>query len=182
MTALELLLKLRSHGKLAAPAPHGKSLDNLLLAAVNVPDHGRLRPWRFLIAEGEGLDRFGEILAAAETRRGGDDAQVARARSLPRRAPMIITVIASPKPHDKVPAWEQVASAICAAQAIQMCAYAQGFGAIWRSGYFAEDRGVAEALGVAERESLVGFIYIGTPSDEAPPAPVPDLPSLVARL
>ena len=182
MTALELLLQRRSHGRLAHPAPTPEALDNLLAAAVNVPDHGRLQPWRFILVQDEGLTRLGAILAAAESRRGGAADQIERARTLPQRAPLIIIVVASPKAHDKVPAWEQEASAVCAAHAIQMAAYAQGYGAIWRSGYFAEDRGVTAELGIGERESLVGFLYIGTPTDEAAPAPRIDVSTLIERL
>ncbi len=182
MEPLQFLLTRRSCGKLVAPAPCGEARANLFRAAVNVPDHGRLRPWRFITAEGENLQRLGDILAAAEQTRGGDEAAVARARLLPSRAPLVVMVVARLKPHDKVPPWEQQAAAICAAHALQMAAAAQGFGAIWRTGYFARDAGVAAALQLAQGESLVGFIYIGTPLEQMAQPPLQDLAQLVSAL
>lgn len=182
MEPLQFLLTRRSCGKLVAPAPSGEARANLFRAAVNVPDHGRLRPWRFITAEGADLQRLGDILAAAEQARGGDEAAVARARLLPSRAPLVVMVVARLKPHDKVPPWEQQAAAICAAHAVQMAAVAQGFGAIWRTGYFARDAGVAAALQLAQAESLVGFIYIGTPAEQMPQPALQDLAQLVTTL
>lgn len=182
MNALQLLLERRSHAKLTAPAPVGEARNNLFRAAVNVPDHGRLRPWRFITAEGDGLLRLGELLAQAETERGAEPAAVERARQLPLRAPLVVMVIACLQPHDKVPEWEQLAAAACAAHALQMAAFAQGFGAIWRTGYFTAAPAVRHGLGLAGQEQLVGFLYVGTPQDQ-PVAPAPqDLSKLVTAL
>lgn len=179
MDALELLLNRRSHGRLTAPAPLGEARQRLFQAAVNVPDHGRLRPWRLITVEGEGLARLGQIFAEAEQARGGDDAAVARAANLPLRAPLMVVVVACPKPHDKVPEWEQVASACCAAHSVQMAAFGQGFGAIWRTGYFTTDERVCQGLALADHERIVGFVYVGTPLDTPQPPPPPDLEQLV---
>ena len=182
MNALQLLLERRSHARLTAPAPAGEARSNLFRAAVNVPDHGRLRPWRFITAEGDGLLRLGELLAQAETERGAEPAAIERARQLPLRAPLLVMVIACLQPHDKVPEWEQLAAAACAAHALQMAAFAQGFGAIWRTGHFASAAAVCRGLGLAGQEQLVGFLYVGTPQD-LPPAPAQqELSRLVTAL
>ena len=182
MHALQLLLERRSNVRLAAPAPMGEARTNLFRAAVNVPDHGRLRPWRFICAEGDGLLRLGELLAQAERERGSDAAAIERARQLPQRAPLIVMVVACPRPHEKVPEWEQNAAAHCAAHALQMAAFAQGFGAIWRSGHFMESPAVRLGLGLAAHEQLVGFVYVGTPQDQPIAPPAQDLSQLVSAL
>lgn len=182
MNALQLLLERRSHAKLMAPAPMGEARSNLFRAATNVPDHGRLRPWRFVTAEGDGLLRLGELLAQAERERGGDLAAIERARLLPLRAPLVVMVIAQLRPHDKVPEWEQLAAAACAAHALQMAAFAQGFGAIWRTGHFAAAPAVRQGVGLASQEQLVGFLYVGTPQEPPPTPPQQELSRLVTAL
>lgn len=182
MNALQLLLERRSHAKLTTPAPTGAVRANLFCAAVNVPDHGRLRPWRFITAEGDGLLRLGELLAHAEAERGAEAAAVERARQLPLRAPLVVMVIACPRPHDKVPEWEQLAAAACAAHALQMAAFAQGFGAIWRTGHFTAAPAVRQGLGLTGQEQLVGFVYVGTPLDAPVAPPIQNLSTLVTPL
>ena len=53
MRALELLLSRQSVGVLEEPAPQGAELDLILDAGLRAPDHGRLRPWRFVLIRGD---------------------------------------------------------------------------------------------------------------------------------
>ncbi len=62
MDALELLVNRRSASRLADPAPVGEQLENILRAGMRAPDHGTLQPWHFFIIEGEGRDRFSQLL------------------------------------------------------------------------------------------------------------------------
>ncbi|MFG1403753.1 nitroreductase family protein [Xanthobacter sediminis] len=74
MDALTLLLNRRSTAALEAPGPEGDALDAILGAAVRVPDFQGLRPYEFLIAEGEGRARLGLMMQ-----------QAAAASAVPRR-------------------------------------------------------------------------------------------------
>ncbi|QCR36033.1 NAD(P)H nitroreductase [Nissabacter sp. SGAir0207] len=163
MDALDLLLNRRSASRLAAPAPAGEVLQNIIHAGLRAPDHGGLQPWRFVIVENDGLNRFSQILHNAAVAEGMDEKGVEKATQAPFRAPMIITVVAHCKESQKVPKWEQVVSAGCAVQAMQMAALAQGFNGIWRSGAWTEDEGVRAAFGCEEEDEIVGFLYLGTP-------------------
>ena len=62
MDALELLVNRRSASRLAEPAPAGEQLENILRAGMRAPDHGTLQPWHFFVIEGEGRDRFSQLL------------------------------------------------------------------------------------------------------------------------
>lgn len=62
MDALELLVNRRSASRLAEPAPAGEQLENILRAGMRAPDHGTLQPWHFFIIEGEGRERFSQLL------------------------------------------------------------------------------------------------------------------------
>ena len=166
MDALDALINRVSIPLLEAPGPTGEQLDLMFRAALRVPDHGGIHPWRFLVIEGEGLDRLGELfLASAKAR----DPELSPERGekllkAPRRAPTVVVVIAVTREHPKVPPIEQLISAGCAANNLVLAAHAQGVGAMWRTGDPAYDPQVLQGLGLAEHESLVGYIYLGTPS------------------
>lgn len=168
MDALTLLTTRQSCPRLLAPAPDAAQLKLILDAAVRVPDHGALNPWEFIIAEAEGLSRLGEIFVEAAKANGGDEAFLTKAEGMPKRAPMVITVVAKTQAHPKVPVLEQQIAAGCAAMAMQQTAFALGLGAIWRTGDFAFDRKVHQALGLGDDDQIVGFLYLGTPAVDAP--------------
>src|SRR6202020_864924 len=69
MDALELLLGRESALKLGAPAPDQAAIDTMLRSAVRAPDHGRLRPWRFVLIPEHRREAFGEVLAQSMQRR-----------------------------------------------------------------------------------------------------------------
>ncbi|MFC3023366.1 NAD(P)H nitroreductase [Vibrio zhugei] len=163
MDALDMLLNRRSMAKLTEPAPQGQVLENIIQAGLRAPDHGSLTPWRFVIAEGDGLDKLSAIFAEAEVKLGSDDVVINKAKNAPKRAPMIITVVATVKPHEKVPALEQHLSAGCAVQAMQMAAMVQGFQGIWRSGSWIFNDNVKNAFHLAPDDQIVGFLYLGSP-------------------
>lgn len=108
--------------------------QNIINAGLRAPDHGALQPWRFVMIENQGSERFSQLLQAAAKQDQLDEAAIEKATKAPFRAPLIITVIAHCTEETKVPRWEQVVSAGCAVQAMQMAALAQGFNGIWRTG------------------------------------------------
>jgi len=175
--ALSLLLNRRSCHALTAPAPTGEALDLIFRAALRVPDFQHLRPYRFLIAEGEGLERLGALMQRAAIAAGQPDAVIERAPRMPLRAPMVVIVVASPKPSEHVPEFDQILSAGCTVMAMQMAARGLGFCGVWRSGWLMHDPGFHRELGLSEAERIVGFLYLGTPVREPPPLSVSDDPT-----
>jgi nitroreductase len=142
-----------------------------------------LHPYTFIVATGDGLDRLEAIMQRAAIATGKPDDVVQRAIRMPKRAPMVIIVAATPTPHDVVPVFDQQLTAGCAVMAMQMAAQALGFGGIWKSGWFMYDRGLHRELGLAEQDQIVGFLYLGTPQRELPPPPpAEDIDSYVRTL
>lgn len=182
MDALDLLVNRRSASRLAEPAPAGEQLENILRAGLRAPDHGTLQPWQFFVIEGEGRERFGEVLEQGAIAAGQDDKAIEKARNAPLRAPLIIAVVAKCQDHPKVPLWEQEMSAGCAVMAMQMAAVAQGFNGIWRSGPLTDSPQVRDALQCRELDKVVGFLYLGTPQLKASTTvSVPDTTPFVVR-
>ncbi len=158
-----------SVGALTEPAPEGAALMRLLEAGAAAPDHGRLRPWRFILVRGAARERLGAVFAAALARAEPEATAplLERERAKPLRAPLILVVAAHVVAHPKVPAIEQILAAGAAAQNILLAAHAAGFGAMWRTGEPAYDEGVKAALGLAPEDAVVGFLYLGTRRDPA---------------
>ncbi|MDF2153825.1 NAD(P)H nitroreductase [Vibrio sp. CAU 1672] len=182
MDALDLLLNRRSIAKLSAPAPEGQVLENIIRAGLRAPDHAGLTPWRFVIAQGDGLKKLSAILAAAAHVENSDASVIEKVKSAPFRAPMVITVIAKVTEHEKVPALEQHLSAGCAIQAMQMAAVAQGFQGFWRSGKWMFHPEVRQAFGLEGEDQIVGFLYLGTPGCSPMKVPERDLTKFVEYL
>ncbi|MFP1736091.1 NAD(P)H nitroreductase [Lonsdalea quercina] len=181
MDALELLLNRRSASRLAAPAPAGAALENIIQAGMRAPDHGALQPWRFFVIQDEGLSRFSDVLVEAAQQNHLDESAIEKARKSPFRAPLIITVIAHCEENHKVPVWEQVVSAGCAVHAMQMAAQAQGFNGIWRSGAWTHSERVREAFDCRPQDEIVGFLYLGTPQLKASSTLTPIDPDRIVR-
>ncbi len=82
------------------------------------------------------------------------------------RSPVIIAVGTEPDSGPKVVVEEEVAATAAAVQNMLLAAHALGLGAIWRTGDPARDPNVARYLGLSERGSVAGFVYVGYPAIE----------------
>lgn len=182
MDALEALTTRASPLALSEPAPDAAALALILRAAARAPDHGKLRPWRFIVVDGAARNALGDVLAGALSRREPDlpESALDKERDKPLRAPVIIVVAAHVREHKKVPAVEQIIATGAAAQNILVAAHALGFGGFWRTGAAAYDDTVKVALGLREGDAIIGFLYLGTPSVAAGPI-APDHVSHVTR-
>lgn len=155
--------------QLGGPAPDAATLERMLKAAIRVPDHGKLVPFRLLRIEGDARLALGEFLATCSARRNPDNlAMIDKDRARFAHAPLVICVIARPRPNPKVPEWEQLLTAGSVCMNLLHAAHALGFGAQWLTAWMAEDREVASHLGLAEDERIVGFVHIGTPRLDVP--------------
>jgi nitroreductase len=150
-------------GNLREPAPAGRDLELILDAAVCAPDHGWLKPWRFLLIGGDARRNFGALLRDAYQRRRPemDEKSLERIRRYPTRIPLLIGVIAAVK-ESQIPIEEQILSAGAAAQNITLAAHALGYGAMWISSMIEGDAPAHAALGLGPRERIVGWICVGS--------------------
>lgn len=190
MTRNDVLLQAVTHRRsvhprlVTAPAPSEADLDALFRAAMAAPDHNALRPWRFLVIEGDGLQKLGHLFAEAHRQRqpGASDEDLQISAEKAQRAPMVIAVYAHLRDEPKVPHNEQLLACGCAMQQILLAAEAMGYGAAILSGPNMHSEAVHDGLGLAQNETLVGLIYIGTPrSDSIPAKPRPEPSPFVRR-
>ena len=182
MDALDLLLSRESALKLEAPCPSAAELRTMFDAAVRAPDHGRLRPWQFVVIGTEQRAGFGRLMAESLLRRdpSASEAILDKERAKALRAPLIVVVAAKLRRGHKIPEIEQIASAAAAAQTIVLAAPALGYGAVWRTGAPAYDPGMKVALGLAADDEIIGFIYIGTNAGGSSSFPRPEAADFVS--
>lgn len=169
--------------KLREPAPSDAALDIMFRCALRAPDHGLLRPWRYVLFRGAARADLGELLVAAEQARNpaAPADSLEKLRRNPLRAPVVIACISVvDHAHPKIPAVEQVASMAAAVQNLQLAAEALGFAAMWRTGPLAASPLVKQALGAAVTDEIVAFLYVGT-ADGEPRAPAPLAPAAFVR-
>ncbi|HEY7890563.1 MAG TPA: nitroreductase [Steroidobacteraceae bacterium] len=173
MQAIDALLKRRSAKALTDPAPDEGALELLLECASRAPDHGRLRPWRFIVIRRAARERLGELLADQLRRKlpGASAETLQRERQKALRAPLIVVVAAVRNAAARIPPIEQILAAGAAAQNLMLAADALGFGAMWKTGDAAYDDTVKTALGLAAEDAIVGFLYLGTPAADGVPPP-----------
>lgn len=167
--------------QLGEPGPDPGTLHRMLASAVRVPDHGKLVPFRFIHLHGAARHLLGDQLADRTRALDPDapDAAVEKDRGRFSSAPDIITVVARLTPGHKVPEQEQLLTAGSVCFALLQAAQAFGFGAQWLTGWMAYDTHVAQLLGLAPNEKIVGFIHIGTPRLQAPERERPDPAALL---
>ena len=172
--ALDTLLSRASNGALVDPAPSGAALEQIMQAGMRAPDHGKLRPWRFVLIAGEARAAFAEHAIAAMLAR--DPAATVfeqdRMRGKLLAPPLIVALGAEIATGHKIPETEQVQAIAAAAMNILNAAHALGFAGKWVTGPNAYDPAIAARLGVAR---VIGFLYLGTPAE---PVPTPRPPAM----
>ncbi len=163
--ALQLLKTRRSVKpmELTGPAPSPQVIETLLGIASRVPDHGKLSPWRFIVFSGDTRLAAGEKIAAVFRQDHADATadQIEFERKRLARAPLVIAVVSRAAPHVKIPEWEQQLSAGASAMSLVIAAHAMGLAASWITEWYAYDRRVLDALGLAAKERIAGFVHIG---------------------
>lgn len=158
-------------GKVKPDALPRETIEKLLSAGAQAPNHYKVRPWRFVVLTGEGRNKLGDVMSASFLDRnpGAPAEGLDKTRALALRAPVIIAVGADKPAETKVIEIENISAASAACQNIMLAAHALGLGAIWRTGEWARDAKVKEFLGFAPDQHILGFIYVGYP--EVTPEP-----------
>jgi nitroreductase len=154
----------RAQPRRDGPGPDDLQLATILAAATTVPDHGTLRPWRFVVVRDSGRDRFGDALVAGLVgERGPDlpDSVTDKMRKKAFAAPVLVMLVASPQVGSNVPVWEQVSSASCTGYAMVLAATSLGLGAIWKSAPVLHTDPVRALFGAGPDEQLLGWVNLG---------------------
>ncbi|HLA07316.1 MAG TPA: nitroreductase [Anaerolineales bacterium] len=140
-------------------------IEKLLSAAVQAPNHYKVRPWRFVVLMEKGRNRLGDVMAASQQDRNLDlpPEAVDKTRTLPLRAPVVIAVGVDKPGEPRILEIENISAVAAACQNLLLAAHASGLGVQWRTGDWARDAKVKEFLGFSADQHLIAFLYIGYP-------------------
>jgi nitroreductase len=150
---------------LGAPGPTPAQIARLVEAAGHAPDHGRLKPWRFVAVDGVEREAFAN--AVAQSRRdqnpGYTDEQMELEREKIRRSPSILVAACIVrKDIPKVPEIEQVIATGAAVENLLLAATELGIGVMWKTGPAAYNIRVKAAVGLSADDHIVAILHLGT--------------------
>jgi nitroreductase len=150
--------------QLSAPGPSQQQIDTAIDAALRAPDHGGLKPWRFVLIRGAARERLSELFVRRLQQRepATPPGKLDKVRRTPLAAPLVIAVGAHLRADHKVPELEQLLATGAGVMNLLNAFHAQGYGAIWLTGGNAYDPEIAAALGFEAQERCLGFVYVGS--------------------
>lgn len=186
VSPLHALASRRSVKFVRAPAPTPEELDEILQTAMSAPDHGKLRPWRFVLIRGEAIGRLAD-LALDAVKRSGDPRMTPEKEKSVRQwmseVPLFIG-LAHKIYHDnpKVPEQEQLLATGAAVMNILNAVHAMGYAAFWSTGLGTYLEEVQEALGLDSLDyRFLGYLAVGTPANAITPVERPDFRQFVTE-
>lgn len=160
--------------EMTGPPVSADDIVEIVTIAARVPDHGKLAPWRFVHLDAPACQALADKVTDISLRDGKDHHAATEEGRRFLRAPTILCVVSSPKPHPKIPAWEQHLSAGAVCYGALIAAQAKGYAAQWLTGWVAYDAEITSMLGLGADEKIAGFINLGysisIPDDRPRPA------------
>lgn len=175
METIQSIYTRQSIGKVKPDPVPRDLIEKLLSAAVQAPNHYKVRPWRFVVVTGAAREKLGEVMAQAFLDKFPDlpaDARekaLAKERSKPLRSPVLIAVGVDKPVESKVIEIENVCATAAACQNLLLAAHDLGLAAKWRTGGPASEPRVKQFLGFDPDQYLIAFLYIGYPESEPEP-------------
>lgn len=146
------------------PVPR-EVVEKLLTAAVQAPNHHKVRPWRFVVLTGSARERMGAVLAQsfAEKFPQAPASALEKERLKPLRAPLLIAVGVDLPSDPRVLEIENICAAAAAVENLLLAAHALGLAAKWRTGEEALNPHLKDFLGLSPQQPLISIVYIGYP-------------------
>jgi len=179
MEIFEAIHTRQSIGKVKPDPVPRELVERLLSAAVQAPNHYKVRPWRFVVLTGTSRERLGDVMAQAFMEKFPDlppDTQsqaLEKERSKPLRSPVVIAVGVDKPSEAKVIEIENVCATAAACQNLLLAARGLGLAAKWRTGGPARNPQVKKFLGFEPDQHLIAFLYIGYPEFDPGPCERP---------
>src|SRR5438270_9832499 len=157
---LEKAIRTRRTHKAYRPEPVGReTLDELFELARWAPNHNLTNPWRFRVLGPEARERLKRAADAVEPGSG----------TKLDRAPTLVAATVALGGSDPVQDREDLLAGGVAAYIVLLTAHARGLAGYWRTPAVLRDPRGREALGMGDREEVLGLLHLGHPRQEQPP-------------
>ncbi len=150
--------------QLTNPAPDRAQLESAALLASRAPDHGVLRPFRFVLVGTDKRSHLVELFAADARQRGLETEQIDRARERAMNGPALLAMVVRIRTDvPEVPPHEQWVCAGAGLMNFLNGLHLMGFGAKVLSGPSVRSPQISAAF-CEPGESLSAWILTGTPT------------------
>lgn len=185
LTSPITLIETRRSGKprdMIAPGPDAAQLDRILAAAMRVPDHGKIAPWRFVVVDAGQRDALAALLTKAYRAEKHDAGrlELEALEQFARQSPTLVIVVSTPVAGSQIPLWEQELSAGAACTTMLHAAHALGFVGSWLTGWPAYSDAVRDHFG-GRNDRIAGFLFFGSPGRPLEERPRPEFDAIVGR-
>lgn len=174
MDVMEAIARRRSIKRFTDRAIPRATIETLLQAAVQAPNHHLTQPWRFYVLGPEARRAFGAALGARKAKKVEDPAAAQAVRDKVARTheelPALIAV-AMTQHDDAEKREEDYASVYMAVQNLSLGAVAHGLATHIKTGAVMQDPAARAAVGVAENERIVAMLEMGEPAEQPDPKP-----------
>lgn len=180
---IDLLLRRRSlvASKHTEPGPSKDELELILRCATRVPDHAKLTPWRIQVVQGEARATLGERFAQIYQQENPDatEERLEKERQRPLRSPLLL-IVSTKIESERIPRWEQILSGGAVCQNILIAASALGYASQWLSEWVNFNATIKAYLDIPSSDRILGFMYIGTASEQPKERLRPELEDVVS--
>ena len=158
-----------------------ETLLELLNTSIWAPNHGFREPWRFILYYEDGRKTFIEAMTNAYQKTPyaslvkDEEKEKLKKQTYDylMNTPAQLVVIMHEDPRQKQ--WEEdFADMAALIQNIQLAAWEQGIGVVWKTNNYIYEPSFYEAIGVKPGEKVVAVLYLGYP--ETIPDPHPRTP------
>ncbi|WP_050613968.1 nitroreductase family protein [Bacillus testis] len=141
-------------------------ISELLDTAVWAPNHHLTQPWRFILFNGEGREKFANAVKewkmAKETNPAKKEEEGNKLYQKLMSNPAFLLVVM--KENSNLAQREEDAAAIsCLIQNFSLLAWEQNIGMTWHTQGWLQEQMVREAIGVKPGERIVANIHLGYP-------------------
>jgi len=162
MDAINALMTRRSYARcnLGKPAPNKSQTETLLQAAMSVPDHGNLKPWRFILVQGQGIQDLSMLVKKKYTTTMSDKDLASFVEEI-STTPMMVFVCSDLTLEHRVSLFDQQLAGAAACEHILLAAHALGFAGIWHTSEADDD--LRQLLCLKKEDEILGVLSIGTP-------------------
>jgi nitroreductase len=164
--------------RLIAPGPNTDQVNDMFRAAAAAPDHGEVRPWRFvLVPEGKRTllaKAFAQALIERDANATAEQIEAAREKAF--RAPFLTLAIARlGLCEPDIEPLERMVSVGAAIQNFLLCAHSMAYGSSLTSGQAMRSAPLRQLFEMCDGEQAVCCINVGTVAKHKPmrlrPAP-----------
>lgn len=151
--------------RLEDPGPSPEQIDAMFQAAATAPDHGMIRPWRFVVVDPARRSLLADAFAQALSDRDAEATpeQLQAARDKAHRAPFLALAIACLGPAEPdIDRLERLVSLGAAIQNMLLCATSVGLGSSLTSGQAMRAPALRRLFALQDGEHAVCCINVGT--------------------